>query len=166
MKELIDLYVKLLIGTFTFIGPSFTLLISLSYKQLGRSKKKYEDRWKILINLQSLGLQEQFKAFIDLYSESKRDTRLLNPKRQIRRLFGSLLAALTLVGFYYFQHTHFWTAEILWINIVTLGLSSFFYVYSLYVLWQIFGVILIAKKGEEESKQQNEQLQTVKTLQL
>lgn len=147
MKELIDLYAKLVIGTFTFIGPSFTLLISLFSRQVDKSKVKHNERLRNLAKLDNPNaeLQKQIKKNI-------RITNLLNPKRQVVRLFGSLLASLMGIFFYYFQHSHFWDYRSQQWRIGALLVSALLFLYCLFTLWQLFCIIITAKLEEEEEK--------------
>lgn len=89
MKELIDLYSKLVIGTFSFIGPFFTLFISLFYKASEKSKQKHREQLRILITI-----ADHNKSIKKLIGVNEKEIRLLNPKRQVKRLFGSLLVSI------------------------------------------------------------------------
>lgn len=149
MKELVDLYAKLIIGTFTFIGPSFTLLISLSYRELERAKARNRERLK---ELAELGEEDQL--FV-LTKQNRKPRNLLNPKRQARRLFITLLIGILSIAFYYFQHSHFWP-DVQWLRILTLSFSAVAYPYCLIVLWQVFHIIIIAKAEEEKGNEDKE----------
>ena len=158
MKETIDLYAKLVIGTFSFIGPSFTLLISIFYNAIRKAHEKHESQSVTLQKVQSiLANNENFKNSLAAFNraktrENKRELNLLNPKRQVRRLFGSLLIAILLIGFYYFQHSHFGSFGNETIRIITISLSGVSFLFSLMVLWQIFCTIIRVKSEEDESK--------------
>lgn len=163
MKELIDLYAKLVIGTFAFIGPSFTLLIPLFYPPFKRSKEAHEQREKILQSIISEDIknakgdalkqiQNGQKALSKLLRKSKIETNLLKPKRQVRRLFISIGLALTLIAFYYFQHSHFWHLDSQLLRLTCLSISLISFVNCLWVLWQVFCTIIKLKAEEEEEK--------------
>lgn len=64
MKELVDLYGKMIIGTFTFIGPSFTLLNSLFFRQLERNKEKSGERLTTLIKLVENNNHKEIKRLV------------------------------------------------------------------------------------------------------
>ena len=144
MKEFIDLYAKLVIGTFSFIGPSFTLFISLFYRASEKSKLKHIEQLRILASI-----ADHNKQIKKLISDNEREINLLDPKRQVIRLFGSLLASLFLICFYYFQKSHFWHWQYDGIRGWSLVISGLFFVYCLWVLWQVFCTIIKAKSEEE-----------------
>lgn len=118
MKEVVDLYAKLVIGTFSFMGPSFTLLISLFYKAIEKSKQKHSSKMKNLKEAISkpLSQDEDFSRQIAITNRqlkklertNKTELNLLSPKRQVVRLFTCLLIAIFFIELYYFQNTHFW----------------------------------------------------------
>jgi hypothetical protein len=158
LKEIVDLFAKLLIGTFTFIGPTFTLLFSLFSKELNRAVKLNKERLKTLVLLdgENDAIQKQIR-------KGNKEAHLLNPKRQVVRLFGSLLLAVLLIAFFYFQHTHFWKLNFAWIRVISIVLSLTLYIYCLCVLWQIFGTIKDAMiNSGEENKSKPTTLQTEK----
>ena len=144
MKEFIDLYAKLVIGTFSFIGPSFTLFISLFYKASEQAKLKHEERLRVLVTIANHN--KQIKALI---SNNEKEIKLLSPKRQVVRLFGSLLISLSLICFYYFQKSHFWYWKYEILRAGTLLISGAFFLYCLWVLWQVFCIIIEAKSEEQ-----------------
>lgn len=147
MKELIDLYSKLVIGTFSFIGPSFTLFISLFYRASEKSTQKHLVQLRILVSI-----EDDNKKIKALISNNEREIRLLDPKRQVIRLFGSLLVSLFLICFYYFQKSHFWHWNHNGLHGLTLGISGMFFLYCLLVLWQVFCIIIKSKSAEEFEK--------------
>jgi len=148
MKELVDLYAKLLIGTFSFIGPSFTLFISLFYKQFERAKARHKEMLPILATLDTTdALKKQIKKF-------ERDKKRGSPKLQLLIVFGCLLASLLMIGFYYFQHSHFWTCKYQSIRIATIMVSIALFLYSLYTLWQVFCLIINAKSEDERGSRE------------
>jgi len=144
MKEFIDLYAKLVIGTFSFIGPSFTLLISIFYKALEKSKIKHQEQ---LLNLALASSSNQ--NIKKLIKENEKEIERLDPKKQVKLLFGGLLLSLGLICFYYFQHSNFWHLQHQWIRIVSIVLSFACFCHSLLVLWQIFCTIILAKSDLE-----------------
>ena len=162
MKELIDLYSKLLIGTFTFIGPSFTLFIPIFYKALDKSIQKHQAKLKNLEaisreaitdgNIEELQkrIKEGNKQLKQLSNQAKRELDLLRPKRQMRRLFIGLFVSITTLAFYHFQHSHFWKFESQLLRFVCLFVSGLSFVYCLRVLWQVFCTIINIRTEEEK----------------
>lgn len=162
MKELVDLYAKLLIGTFTFIGPSFTLLISLFQGHFERVKKRHEDRRETWVKTGSSD-----KIILKEIKKNRRELERLDPKRQVQLVYGSLLFSIILIGFYYFQHTHFWKYNFQWIRITTICFSLTLFLICLSILWVVFGTIIAAKIAEKEAEkkhrmQSENNLQTLK----
>ena len=162
MKEVIDLYAKLLIGTFSFIGPSFTLLISLFYNAFQQSQNRHQQKIKNLQlattqNLSGGGsaFQEQIRQtnneISKLIKQNQKEIQLLNPKRQVRRIFTSLFTSIALVGFYYYEDSQLLTLNHQKIRIFSLCLSNVCFVYCIRVLWQIFCTIITIKTEEKTS---------------
>jgi hypothetical protein len=163
MKEVIDLYAKLLIGTFSFIGPSFTLLISLFYTAFQQSQNRHRQRLNNLklATTQNLTgdnqpfteqIEETNKELKKLIRQNHKELQLLNPRRQVRRLFISLFGSIILVGFYYFQNSHFWLHNNEKLRIGTIITSGLCFVYCIRVLWQIFCTIIVIKTEERTKK--------------
>lgn len=160
MKEVVDLYAKLLIGTFSFIGPSFSLLIPIFYQAILRSTEKHR---QVIENLKIIsqesesqvdaltGHKRNTKKLQKLIDQNNREVRLLNPRRQVRRLFFSLFLAIVFVLFYYFQNSSFWALKYQEIRIITLGVSVLSFCCCVRVLWQIFCIIIGIK--QEETRQ-------------
>jgi hypothetical protein len=171
MKETIDLYAKIVIATFSFIGPSFTLLIPLFYDAIQKSRSKHEAvlRNLQLITTQNLANSTNFadeisqgsKALKKLVERNKRELNLLNPKRQVRRLFSSLFISVLGVGFYYFQHSHFWLDYYWDLKIISIAVSGLSFVYCINVLWQLFCTIIRIKTEDETVKSRKVSLQQV-----
>lgn len=159
MKEMIDLYSKLVIGTFSFIGPSFTLLIPLFFKAFEKSRIKHdavEKNLQLVIaeNIRSSSnlseeMKKNTKTFRQLQQKNKSELNLLKPKRQVRRLFISLLIAILLIAFYYFQKSNFWKFDNWVIRGSTLLGSLLSFLYCIRVLWQVFCTIIRIKSEEE-----------------
>jgi len=161
LKEVIDLYAKLLIGTFSFIGPSFTLLIPIFFPAIQRSLDKHK---AILKNLNNLNLKEgnegNFESEIrkgnrelkKLIKQNEKEIDLLLPGRQVRRLFISLFSAIIFVECYYFEKSSFVLENLYIIRRICIALSVLGFSYCLFVLWQIFCTIIKIKSEEKEDK--------------
>lgn len=154
-----DLYVKMLIGTFSFIGPSFSLLIPIYYQAILRSREKH---FQVMGNLHKVFLdtrnnetsakdqQQIFKSFQRLLHENTKELRLLNPKRQLRRLFFSLFFAIALMLFYYYQASVLSLVNDRLIGISTVTISVVSFCYCLMVLWQMFCTIITIKEDDNQ----------------
>lgn len=170
MKEVIDLYAKMVIGIFAFIGPSFTLLIPLFYGPLQRAKVREERKKGVLSDLLQQAIQtgdgdgaESAKKAIKKYEQDKANTQkeinLLSPKRQVKRLFGGLGFALFFLGTLLYQYSEIWISNITWsstykfiFKLLSLGLSMVGFGYALYVLAQLFSTIIKSKEEDEQVK--------------
>jgi hypothetical protein len=159
MKEVLDLYSKLLIATFTFIGPSFTLLIPIFYAAFLRSKANHQEVLSILqaIHIETIrddrlrGLTNGYQRAQKLINQNRKEIRLLNPRRQVKRIFFTLVLAIVLMLFYYFQASEFWVWKIKSLKIVTLVLSIASFVSCVLILWQLFCTIIKIKQHEREN---------------
>jgi hypothetical protein len=160
VKELIDLYAKLLIGTFSFIGPSFTLLISIFSKAIQDSQERHRIIEENLVRELAQGagpiqatehldyMRQRLREYTTVRRRNRRELRLLNPSRQVRTLFTSLFSSIFLVGVYYFQKSHFVSSQSQMKNGILLALSLIGFFFSLKVLWQIFNTVINAR-GEQ-----------------
>jgi len=157
MNEVIDLYAKLLIGTFSFIGPSFSLLVPIFYPAFVSSRQRHTEMYNNLSKVYNMpGGMDAFadaekndKKLKKMISENQKDIHLLNPRRQVKRLFTWLLSAIALVMFYYFQKSVFWPHQhqVIWITTLLLSIMNF--TFSLFVLWQIFCIVIKIKQEEK-----------------
>jgi hypothetical protein len=162
MKEVIDLYAKMVIGTFSFIGPSFSLLIPIFYSAIIKSRERHELKIKNLQKAIQANISEsknfaaQIKVSSHLFDkmvrDNERELNLLNPKRQVKRLFRSLLISILFIGLYYFQHSHFWPYDFIAIKVACLTFSVLSFAFCLRVLWQIFCTIIEIKSEEQTIK--------------
>ena len=170
MKETIDLYTKLVIGTFSFIGPSFTLLISLFFNAIQKSREKHQSQIENLAKLiktnlgntgsdMAIELKAASKKLNAKLRENRNELNLLNPKRQVVRVFGSLLISIGLIGFYYFQHSSFSPVNSRTFRAWTILLSGLSFTFSLLTLWQIFCTIIRVRFEEQNKLQPNLALQ-------
>ena len=160
MKEVVDLYSKLVIGMFSFMGPSFTLLIPLFYKGTKFSKQKHADKLRNLKEvIAGLLLDNSFprkveETIADLKKKvriNETELNLLNPKRQVVRIFGSLLLAILFIGFYHFQGFAFLVVQKFFSKrFHTLSFSVLCLGYTIRVLWQVFCIIIETKIENEE----------------
>lgn len=159
MNDIVELYAKLLIGIFSFIGPSFTLLIPISYPAMLRSREKHLNTLSRLAEIfitekTEANLNEmkiQFKNIQKSIKAHEKEIRLINPKRQLRKIFFSLLLSLFLVVVYYFQRTAYWPFRLHTISVTSLLISVCFFYYGLISLWRMFCKIVEIKREELDS---------------
>ncbi len=143
MKEIVDLYSKILIGIFSFIGPSFTLLIPIYYQAILRSHERHiatiEDLYSIFLDMKNVepSIKKQpwiINDYRKLLRQYRKEIQLLDPIRQIRRLFLSLCLAITSVLVCHFLNSPFLINKSLILEISTLSLSVVAFAYCLVVL--------------------------------
>jgi membrane glycosyltransferase len=160
MKEIIDLYSKILIGTFSFIGPSFTLLIPIYYKAMLRSNERHIETvgnlYNVFLDMKKAeypGMQQRWLVddYRELLGKYKKEMQLLNPIRQIRRLFVGLFLAITFVSVYHFLHSIFSIGNSRIVRVGALCLSAASFCYCLAVLWQIFCTLVRVKADDSSS---------------
>jgi|ERR1700748_11565 len=164
MKEAIDLYAKIVIAMFSFIGPSFTLLIALFVPAIERSKIRHKSRMSTLQEIISKNIVEgtNFEAMVStgkeqldkLQKTNKKELTFLNPKIQVKRLSFGLVLSIIGIEFYYFEHSQFWHWASPWWKIGVLLISAGGFVYCIYVLWQLFCTIIRIKTEDETTKQE------------
>ena len=158
MKEVVDLYAKLVIATFSFMGPSFTLLIPLFYKAIQFSKRKHESRLKFLTEIIKLnadgGDVKRITSASDelkqLDKKNKKELKEFNPKLQAKKIFIGLIISIIMIEGYYFQGSHFIKVRSAWIDVCLLIISLLSFTYSITILWQVFCTIIQAKMDEQE----------------
>lgn len=166
MKELIDIYAKILVATFGFIGPSFTLLISIFVESIQKSRIIYEQQIKTFdvlteaASIKSLNLEDAKALKFSLKQTKKqkekaqKELNLLNPKRQIRRVFLPLILSLVFIGIYYYEHTKYCDFVNPFVSnlIYWLIISAICFLYSLFVLRQILETVIEAKQNVLKEK--------------
>jgi hypothetical protein len=159
MKDIIDIYTKIVVATFGFIGPSFTLLISIFIEAIEMARIKHEQQLKTInsltrgnINDPDKDIEKEMKSSLVELKKQKvkiqRDLNLLNPKRQIRRVFIPLILSLVFIGLYYFQHTTYCPIENTFCaKLVWLLASGLLFLYCLFVLYQILYMVIESKQA-------------------
>lgn len=152
MKEVTDLYGKMLIGTFSFIGPSFTLLIGFFYRAIEKSRIRHHAQIKNMNELLATEASEKgIKELRKLLNKNEKELNLLRPKRQLLRWAACLGLSITFLEFYYFQHSHFWKVDSMLIKILSVALSITFFIFCIFILWQLFCTIIKCKLEDERS---------------
>lgn len=164
MKEIIDIYSKMLVATFGFIGPSFTLLISIFVEALESARISHEQQLKTInsltrenINNSDKDIEKEMKNSLKELTKKKKtiqkELNLLNPKRQIKRVFIPLVFSLISLAGYYFQQTeHCPIKNTHYSRIAWLGISGLLFIYCLFVLSQIIYTVIEAKQAVVKQK--------------
>ncbi len=159
MKEVIEIYIKIIIAVFGFVAPSFTLLISIYIEGIEKKRIKQEEEIKQLERLiknnlanNSADLEGEMKSNLKQLEVKKRESthelNLLNPKRQVIRMFLPLLFSLICIILYYVERSNIYTyLNVFSIKCITISISVMFFSYALFVLWQLFDLIIETKKS-------------------
>lgn len=154
---MVEVYTKVVIASFGFVAPSFTILISIFLEGIERQRKKYEEEI-----VQTNRLIKEAVANADttddsisktikksnerLRKQKKSATRrlnLLNPKRQVVRVFLILGLSILFIILYYWAKEFF--CNKIWVSTVCIVSSIVVFIYSWYILWQLFCTIIETK---------------------
>ena len=164
MKEIIDIYSKMLVATFGFIGPSFTLLISIFVEAIESARVSHEQQLKTInsltrenINNSDKDIEKEMRSSLKELTKKKKkiqsELNLLDPKRQIKRVFIPLIFSLLLLGGYYFQQTsHCPIENTHYSRVAWLIFSGLLFLYCLFVLSQIIFTVIDAKQAIVKQK--------------
>ncbi|MEC4049574.1 hypothetical protein OX284_009055 [Flavobacterium sp. SUN046] len=165
MKEIIEIYSKIVVATFGFIGPSFTLLISIFIDAIEKARIKKEQQLETLQSLydslyksrNNTDIEKGMKKILKENAKQKtniiKETNLLNPKRQIKRVFIPLIMSLFFISLYYYARTSRCIIEnIDALKIIAIILSLCFFAYCLFALWQILNMVIDAKQAAIKDK--------------
>jgi len=174
MNEIIDIYSKIVVATFGFIGPSFTLLISIFIEAIEKARIKNDQQLSTIETLyddlynqkEGKDMEKEMKLILKKNSSYKKEiikeSNLLNPKRQIKRVFLPLIVSLFFISLFYLQKTIYCPIKVNSLSKgITLLLSLVSFSYCLFVLWQILNMVIEAKqalikdKTDTVVKQQN-----------
>ncbi|QYJ67729.1 hypothetical protein [Flavobacterium litorale] len=162
MKEIIEIYSKIIVATFGFIGPSFTLLISIFIESIEKSRAKNEQQLKTIESLyadlyknrEERDMEEEMKKILKKNKTHKKqimkELNLLNPRRQIKRVFIPLILSIIFIAIYYFARTKYCNLEnsnLSLLKILVLAISGVCFAYCLFVLWQILNMVIEAKQA-------------------
>ncbi|WP_017496140.1 hypothetical protein [Flavobacterium sp. WG21] len=177
MKEIIEIYSKIVVATFGFIGPSFTLLISIFIDAIEKARIKNEHELETIKSYYNdlylkKGVDDIEKEMKDIIKKNEkrkkqviRELNLLNPKRQIKRVFIPLILSLVFISVYYFARTNYCQLDLPFVIILkclAIIISGICFGYSLFALWQILNMVIEAKqilikdKNDKVLKQETE----------
>ena len=152
IKDAVEIYTKIVVAFYGFVAPSFTILISIFLEGIEKRKAEHNEKVKEIGELIKIKIsqtdanlikvvEDGNKQLKKLSVQSKKQLNLLNPKRQILRIFIPLTVAALLDAAYQIELN---TADlnIQWLKAISLGLSIMAFCYALYVIWQIFCIII------------------------
>jgi hypothetical protein len=159
LKEIIDLYSRVIIGILGFVAPAITLLIGVFADGIDFHRKKKVDKVRHLMDLmqdshdkikgqpkeKANHLRQSIKRHDEQKSTLQKEINLLSPKRQVIRVFGSLILSLLFIVVYDILVIYHFPNGFLTIKSGVLLISLLSFTYSLYCLWQIFCIIIDLK---------------------
>ncbi|SJZ45707.1 hypothetical protein [Sediminibacterium ginsengisoli] len=154
MKEMIDLYVKVVIAMLGFIGPSFSLWIPLFYSAIENAQDRSRAQIRRIQNLleEDPDYEGKVNELSMLLKRNKQEVRKLHPKYQILRLMTGLGVAIFFAELYYVLKVQVYSLYSIYFNIGALFFSCLGSIFSLLVLWQLFSTIIKAKEEEQKMK--------------
>lgn len=165
MKEVIEIYSKIVVATFGFIGPSFTLLISIFIEAIEKARAKNEKRLttmedlydELYKNKEGKDIDSEMADILAKNADSKKqidkEQNLLNPRRQIKRVFIPLISSLFFIACYHFMRTQYCGLnDPFWYKLFFISISGTLFSYCLYVLWQILNMVIDAKQAVIKDK--------------
>ena len=159
MKDIIDLYSRIIIGILGFVAPAITLLIGVFADGIDLHRKKKVDKVRYLDDImleshnkikgqtkdKNAHLFQSIRKHGKQKSTLQKEINLLSPKRQVIRVFGSLILSLILVAVYDTLVIYSFPSGFLSLKAAALVASISIFTYSLYCLWQIFCIIIDLK---------------------
>lgn len=167
MQEIVEIYIKVVVATFGFIAPSMTFLLGIFAKGASRQIKRNEEKMKELESLISLPpapdttsnkikhVEEQLKLMKRQLKKAEKDIRLLNPKRQINRMFIPLILCLLAASVYYGFKSPFINITNVYLKLITLTCSLTLFLYTLFVISQLFNIMIELKQAEYKEEEEN-----------
>lgn len=166
MKDAVDIYGRFLIAIFSFVAPAMTLLIGLFGIGIAKYRTQNEKIAKELENfimdispkdMPGADSQTKIKAYEDNLRRNKdqqkkaaRNTRLLSPKRQLRRIFIPLLLSTIFLIVYHLTKPNDLIPSIKTIPFLCLFVSLTLLVYGLVAVWQVFCKIIDVRAAMEK----------------
>lgn len=165
MKEVIDIYAKILIATFSFIAPSMTFFLGIFAKGTARLKRENEEKIKVFELLilhpsEGTNTSDQIKEKeknIKLYKKANRaaktDINLVNPKRQSIRIFSLLLlSGVSLACYFLLRSPYFNIYELFQYKLLVLLLSACFFIRAIFAIGQVFFLMIRIKQKEYDDE--------------
>lgn len=156
LRDIIDLYSRIVIGILGFVAPAITLLIGVFADGIDIHRKRKVDKVKHLNDMMEDShdkikgkpkssvshLIQTIKKHGKQKSTLQREINLLSPKRQVIRVFGSLILCLALIAVYEILGIYGFPSGFISIKALALAISLSVFAYSLICLWQIFCIII------------------------
>ena len=159
LRDIIDLYSRIVIGILGFVAPAITLLIGVFADGIDLHRKRKVDKVKHLNDMMEDShnkikghskekvshLIQSLRVHGKQKSTLQREINLLSPKRQVIRVFGSLILCLTMIAVYDILGILGFPSSFISLRALALAISLILFSYSLICLWQIFCIIIDIK---------------------
>ena len=159
LRDIIDLYSRIVIGILGFVAPAITLLIGVFADGIDLHRKRKVDKVKHLNDMMEDShnkikghskekvshLIQSLRVHGKQKSTLQREINLLSPKRQVIRVFGSLILCLTMIAVYDILGILGFPSSSISLKALALAISLILFSYSLICLWQIFCIIIDIK---------------------
>lgn len=159
MHDFIEIYIKIVIQIVSFIAPLIVALLSVFSDGVGVMREKANTKMHGIAQLlqdPSKGDfdEKQIKALTQASLESERIGRLLNPKRQILRVFLPLFGAIALIMTSKLHEASFVIPYRNWLYVTLLICSFACTAWAVFVLKQIAWKIIETKEAMSKKEQQ------------
>ena len=158
MEGFLDIYSRLIIAFISFTAPLITFLLSVTSNDILKFKQKSLEKKRQILKVLEMPntLYNNDNAALKLYNENIKklmadDTlltkklNLLNPKRQILRLFISLLFSLGFLMIYKIVKDKSFCIYSHWLAVTLLVMSLVCLIFSLFVFQQVAWATIDAK---------------------
>lgn len=157
MKEIVELYTRLVIATFGFIGPSFSLLMLLFYSAIENAQSRSKVQTRMVQYLIDDNYDDKKMSELGtLLKRLKKEVRQLRPEYQILRLMTGLFTAIFFIGLYYFLRAEIFLTDGRCLKEGALFFSCIGFLFSLKVLWELFCIIIKAKEEGQKIKREKQ----------
>ena len=155
MQEVINTYIAFLIGLCTFIAPIILSVLYLFKKASEHQKEKSESERNSALDAATQEAQKPgttadqkrktlfvaVKKADNIKSRSDKDTRLLNPLRQLIRIYLPLILAIAIALFNCLVREGRWDLYSHELSIINLSISFSFFAYCMFAIIQVLFLI-------------------------
>lgn len=149
----------MIIAVLGFVAPAITLLIGIFTDGIDKHRKRNVDKVRHLDDLMSQShkkiiaqnkdssdsVLETFKKHHVQKMKAQRNINLLSPKRQVVRIFGSLILSIMMILVYTVFRLPNFHSDMFLYKLISIIFSVIFFGYSVFCLWQIFCIIIDLK---------------------
>ena len=152
MAEAIDIYIKLLIAILSFIAPLIVFMLSISNDGMAEVRQRAIEEQKVWDEIRAReGLIQSVKELVSTAQASaakslKIKINLLNPKRQIIRIFLLLAGAIFAIVGEKVNKLFAANGHCDWLTRILAVLSILCFIYGIWVLQQVTWAVINTKQ--------------------